>query len=156
MDEYNINNIEKINSINFININNQKISPETDVPLYNKINYLNSLNKINSYSTKKNKKMFNHITKDQNDVLLQDKYIQASLNCINTLMNQAVAGGAVSGSYADAFKGWAKKCSSQAITANDKIESLRNKYSADVKQYTMNLLDSRIAELEEQISSISE
>ena len=90
------------------------------------------------------------------DIETQLDNIQASLNCINTLMNQAVAGGAVSGSYADAFKGWAKKCSSQAITANDKIESLRNKYSADVKQYTMNLLDSRIAELEEQISSISE
>ena len=79
MDEYNINNIEKINSINFININNQKISPEEDDPIYNKINYLNSLNKLNSYSTKKNKKTFKSNNKDKNNLLLQDKYIEASL-----------------------------------------------------------------------------
>ena len=92
----------------------------------------------------------------QEDIERQLELIQGSLNSINTLMNQAVAGGAVEGSYADAFKGWAKKCSSQAITAKEKEDSFKIKYSTDVKQYTMDLLDSRIAELENQIASITD
>lgn len=92
----------------------------------------------------------------QDDIEKQLNSIQSSLNAINTLMNQAVAGGAVEGSYAEAFKGWAKKCSSQAVTAKEKEDAFKYKYSNDVKQYTMNLLDSRIAELENQIASITE
>ena len=92
----------------------------------------------------------------QEDIEKQLNSIQSSLNTINTLMNQAVAGGAVEGSYAEAFKGWAKKCSSQAVTAKEKEDAFKYKYSNDVKQYTMNLLDSRIAELENQIASITE
>ena len=90
----------------------------------------------------------------QEDIDRQLDYIHDSLNSINTLMNQAVAGGAVDGSYAEAFKGWAKKCSSQAITAKEKRDAFRYTFSNDVRQYTMNLLDSRIAELEDQIASI--
>ena len=90
----------------------------------------------------------------QEDIDRQLDYIHDSLNSINTLMNQAVAGGAVDGSYAEAFKGGAKKCSSQAITAKEKRDAFRYKFSNDVRQYTMNLLDSRIAELEDQIASI--
>ena len=92
----------------------------------------------------------------QEDIERQLDLIQSSLSTINTLMNQAVAGGAVDGSYAEAFKGWAKKCSSQAITAKEKNDAFKYKYSNDVKQYTMNLLDSRIAELENQIASITD
>ena len=92
----------------------------------------------------------------QEDIERQLDLIQGSLNAINTLMNQAVAGGAVGGSYAEAFKGWAKKCSSQSITAKEKSDAFKYKYSNDVKQYTMNLLDSRIAELESQIASITD
>lgn len=92
----------------------------------------------------------------QEDIERQLDIIHSSLNSINTLMNQVVAGCAVDGSYADAFKGWAKKCSSQAITAKEKNDAFKYKYSNDVKQYTMDLLDSRIAELENQIASIDE
>lgn len=92
----------------------------------------------------------------QDDIERQLELIQSSLNKINTLMNQAVAGKAVLGSYAEAFKGWSKKCSSQAITAKEKLDAFKYKYSNDVKQYTMDLLDSRIAELENQIASIEE
>lgn len=92
----------------------------------------------------------------QDDIERQLECIQKSLNKINTLMNQAVAGEAVLGSYADAFKGWSNKCSSQSITAKEKLDSFKYKYSNDVKQYTMDLLDSRIAELENQIASIDE
>ena len=129
MDEYNINNIEKINSINFININNQKISPETDVPLYNKINYLNSLNKINSYSTKKNKKMFNHITKDQNDVLLQDKYIQASLNYLPKYNKEDLS--------SDYYE-MNRTNVSDMKTDSKKYEGLQNKKSSLIKSNNIN------------------
>ena len=124
MDEYNINNIEKINSINFININNQKISPETDEPLYNKINYLNSFNKINSYSTKKNKKMFNRVTKDKNDLLLQDKYIQASLNYFPKYNNEDLS--------SDYYE-MNRTNVSDMKTDSRKYEGLQNKKSALIK-----------------------
>lgn len=86
------------------------------------------------------------------DIKLQFDNIKSSLNTINLLLNTAVKNSVVSGSYADSFKGWAKKCSSQAITALERKKSLSDKYSSDAKKYAMSLLDARIAELENQIS----
>ena len=92
----------------------------------------------------------------QVDMNKQLEIIKSSLISISSLMNNIVKNSVVSGSYAEAFRGWAKKCSSQAKTVDERKDLLIKKYSSDVKKYTMNLLDSRIAELENQISSMSE
>lgn len=115
---------------------------------------------LGSATTKINKNMSKkeiYISTDdiadiQEDIKLQFDNIKSSLNTINLLMNTAVKNSLVSGSYAEAFKGWAKKCSSQAITALERKNSMLEKYSSDAKKYAMSLLDARIKELENQIS----
>ena len=86
MDEYNINNIEKINAINFININNNdKLSSHTQEPLYNNIQYLKSFNRINNYQLKKNKSLYKKSNTNNNDLLLQDKYLEEQMKDNNLI-----------------------------------------------------------------------
>lgn len=92
----------------------------------------------------------------QDDINNQLDIIKSSLTSISSIMNTIVKNSIVSGTKADNFRGWAKKCTSQAKTAAERKDLLLEKYSSDVKKYTMNLLDSRIAELENQISSLDE
>ncbi len=110
-------------------------------------------NKMNKSSLYINTDKFIGIQEDMNNQL---DNIRTSLISISSLMNNAVKNSVVSGSYADAFRGWAKKCSSQAKSVSERKKLLIEKYSSDIKKYTMDLLDSRIAELESQISSLSE
>lgn len=80
--------------------------------------------------------------------------IQKSLSNINSCLNKAVSKKVVKGNYATQFKGWAKKCNSQAAAAKKKRTNLNSKYNEDVKNYTIKLLDTRITELEAKIKAL--
>jgi ribosomal protein S13 len=90
----------------------------------------------------------------KNDMVKQFENITASLNQIQTDLNKAVSKKVVKGSYADAFKGWGKKCKSQATAATKRKTTLSNKYNEDVKNFTIKLLSDRISRLESLISSM--
>jgi hypothetical protein len=92
----------------------------------------------------------------EQDMEKQFDSIKSCLSNINTLLNKAVNKKVVKGSYATAFKGWARKCNSQATAAGNRKSALSTKYTEDVKNYTIKLLDSRIAALENKINSMSE
>lgn len=90
----------------------------------------------------------------KNSMMKQFDTIQKSLTNINSYMNKAVSKKVVTGSYANAFKGWAKKCNSQSAAAKKRRTALNTKYSEDVRNYTVKLLDQRIAELEAKINAL--
>ena len=90
----------------------------------------------------------------KNDMVKQFENLTASLNQIQTDLNKAVSKKVVKGSYADAFKGWGKKCKSQATAATQRKTTLSNKYNEDVKNFTIKLLSDRISRLESLIASM--
>ena len=91
----------------------------------------------------------------KNDMVKQLETIKDSLNNIGNYMNTAAKKGVVKGSYAEAFKGWAKKSKEQSDAANKRKNSLSNKYNEDVKNYTIKLLSDRLSMLETKISQMS-
>lgn len=90
----------------------------------------------------------------KNDMVKQLNTIKTSLTNIGNYMNTAAKKGVVKGSYAEAFKGWAKKSKEQASAANRRKTTLSKKYDEDVKQYSIRVLESRISQLEESIKSM--
>lgn len=89
------------------------------------------------------------------DMIKQLDTITNSLKNINTLMNKAVNKKVVRGSYATAFKGWAKKCKSQATAAAKRKNTLNAKYEEDVKNFTIKVLEDRISALEQKINKMT-
>lgn len=77
--------------------------------------------------------------------------IEKSFMKVQLLINQFVNMGVVAGKRGVAFKSWARKAKSQANQAEKLIDSMKNNYQADVKNYPIQLLDQRIAELEKKI-----
>ncbi len=94
-------------------------------------------------------------TRYEQDMAKQFTAIKTSLTNINTLMTKAVQQKIVKGSYADAFKGWAKKSKSQATAAGNRLNTLTSKFEADTKDYTIKLLDQRITQLENLVNSMT-
>lgn len=92
----------------------------------------------------------------EKDMEKQFDGIKSSLTAINKLLNKAVSKKVVKGGYADAFKGWAKKANAQATAAGARKKRLAAKYTEDVKNYTIKLLDNRIAELEKKIAGMKD
>ena len=90
----------------------------------------------------------------EQDMIKQFEAVQTSLTNINTYLKKAVSQQQVRGSYATAFKAWAKKSKSQATNANTAVSDLKAKFEADVKDYTIKLLSDRIAALEAKINSM--
>ncbi len=91
----------------------------------------------------------------QQDMIKQFEAISTALKNINLLMNKAVNKKVVRGTYASAFSGWAKKCKSQASSADKRRTALKTKYSEDVKNYTIKLLSDRLSALEQKIAKMS-
>ena len=91
----------------------------------------------------------------KNDMDKQLEQIKTSLNAIGNYMNTAAKKGVVKGTYADAFKGWAKKSKEQAAAAGRRKSTLSTKYSEATKEYTIKLLSDRIAQLEAKINSMN-
>lgn len=88
------------------------------------------------------------------DMITQLNGINKSLNQLHDLIVKAVNKKVVSGDYATAMTGWAKKCKSQATAAQTKINSLKAKFDADVKDYTIKLLSDRLSDLERRINEL--
>ena len=89
------------------------------------------------------------------DIKKDKKEIKIEIDIIfQTDLNKAVSKKVVKGSYADAFKGWGKKCKSQATAATQRKTTLSNKYNEDVKNFTIKLLSDRISRLESLIASM--
>lgn len=107
------------------------------------------LSKTNLYV---NESRANSIVKDINNQL--DDMRNSLLN-INIILNKSVKGKYVKGSRANSFKGWAKKCKSQADNSLKIKDKLNTKYEEDVRKYPIKLLDERIAELEKKIADLS-
>ena len=82
--------------------------------------------------------------------------IRDSLFNINTLLNKAVARKMVKGKSADIFKGWARKCNSQAVSAENRKLSLLSKYNDDKKNCKIKQLEERIDALEKKLFSIKD
>lgn len=93
-------------------------------------------------------------TNIESDMVEQLKTVQNSLANINKLMKKAVSQKVVKGSYATAFKAWAKKSNSQAKNAGLSVQDLQAKFEADVKDYTIKVLSDRIAALEARINQM--
>ena len=88
------------------------------------------------------------------DMKLQFDNITRALNSISTNLNKAVKKKAVSGSYAKAFTGWAKKCSSQATASANRAKGLDSKYLADTQDYSMKLLSDKLTSFETKITEL--
>jgi len=100
-----------------------------------------------------------YLDEDKMDALVKDmeeqfNLLRDSLFNINTLLNKAVARKVVSGNSADIFKGWSRKCNSQAVAAENRKQMLLTKYNDDVKNYKISLLEKRIEALEEKLSAL--
>lgn len=96
----------------------------------------------------------NKATPIKEDMVKQFEVITKALNQIKTDLNKAVSKKVVKGSYAEAFKGWAKKCGSQASAATKRKTTLSTKYNEDVKNFAMRLLNDRITALEKIINQM--
>lgn len=81
--------------------------------------------------------------------------VSTSLQKINITLNRSVNIGVVKGNKANTFKSWARKSREQAGNALKVKEKVSTKYSKDVKDYPIKLLDERIAELEKKIAMLS-
>lgn len=88
------------------------------------------------------------------DMEQQFNILRDSLYNINTLLNKAVARKLVRGKSAEVFKGWARKCNSQAMSTEKRKNSLIQKYNDDRKNYKIQQLEKRIVALEEKMLSI--
>lgn len=89
------------------------------------------------------------------DMEKQFDVIITSLENLHGYMTKAANKGVVTGDYANAFKGWGKKCKSQASSAKKWKSSLKARYDADTQAYTLKLFDERISELEARIAQMS-
>lgn len=107
-----------------------------------------SLNKNTLYV---NESKTNPIEKEMEAQL---EILHSSFNRINELLNRATNLGIVKGKRADVFRSWAKKSKSQSLNAMKLKQSLSEKYAEDVKNYPIQMLDNRIAELEKKIAGM--
>ena len=122
-----------------------------------KFNLGNSVTKIsdnmdvnNLYLDNENMKLIVEDMENQFNIL------RDSLFNINTLLNKAIARKIVRGKSADVFKGWARKCNSQAEAAESRKNSLLDKYNDDIKNYKILQLEKRLEALEEKLSIVKE
>jgi len=106
---------------------------------------------INKNSLFVNEAKANPVEKDMEEQL---EIIRCSFIKIQELLNRTVNLGLVKGTRAEVFRGWAKKAKSQATSAEKLRNTLVEKYAEDVKNYPIQMLDNRIAELERKISSL--
>lgn len=109
-------------------------------------------NKITKDTFYLNESKCNNIIKDIDNQL---DSISSSLHKINNILNRTVSIGVVKGTKANSFKSWAKKSKSQGDNALKLKEKINSKYSLDVKDYPIRILNERIAELERKIASMN-
>ncbi len=122
-----------------------------------KFNLGNSVTKI-SNNIDKNSLYLNQDKMQEivDDMEKQFDELRDSLFNINTLLNKCVSRKIVSGNAVLVFKGWARKCNSQALASENRKNSLLNKYKEDINKYKIQQLEARIEALEEKLLSVKE
>lgn len=80
--------------------------------------------------------------------------IYSSLNNISMLLNKAVKKKYVKGTRIGIYKGWARRTKGQAASINKLKHEIIKNYLEDLKSFSINDFDLKIAELEEKINSI--
>lgn len=88
------------------------------------------------------------------DIEKQFDAITKSLNKIDTIMNKCVYKKTVKNEDCEAFLGWARVCEREAHDVVEIKKDFKYAYNDDVKNYTIKLLDDRIAALEKSIAEL--
>ena len=88
------------------------------------------------------------------DIDKQFGTITKSLEKVNTIMNKCVYKKTVKSEDSEAFLGWARVCEKEAHNINEIRKDFKYAYNDDVKNYTIKLLDDRIAALEKSIADL--
>ena len=105
----------------------------------------------------KNKHVYVNSTKADlviKDIGKQFDIINKSLYKINSVMNKCVYKKSVRNEDVENFLGWARLCEKEALTLNEIKKDFVYAYKDDVKNYTIKLLDDRIAALEKTIADM--
>lgn len=88
------------------------------------------------------------------DIEKQFDTITKSLDKIDTIMNKCVYKKTVKNEDCEAFLGWARVCEKESVNIVDVKKDFKYAYNDDVKNYTIKLLDERIAALEKSIAEL--
>ena len=105
----------------------------------------------------KNKHVYVNSTKADliiKDIGKQFDIIVKSLNKIDTVMNKCIYKKCVKKEEVENFLGWSKFCEKEALFLNEIKKDFIYAYKDDVKNYTIKLLDDRIAALEKTIAEM--
>ena len=109
-----------------------------------------------SVSLNDNMKLKNvYVNSTKTDLIIKDiDTITKSLDKIDTIMNKCVYKKTVKNEDCEAFLGWARVCEKESINIVDVKKDFKYAYNDDVKNYTIKLLDERIAALEKSIAEL--
>ena len=88
------------------------------------------------------------------DIEKQFDAITKSLDKIDTILNKCVYKKAIQNEECEAFLGWGRTCMFEARDAQETKKDFKYAYNDDVKNYTIKLLDERIAALEKSIAEL--
>ena len=81
--------------------------------------------------------------------------VSDSMTNIEKLLNKTLSSTKVSSSRIKVFRLWARKCKSQANSAEKLREKLVNGYEEDVRNYPLKKLEDRINELESKLKQLN-
>lgn len=113
-----------------------------------------------SVSLNDNMKLKNvYVNSTKTDLIIKDiekqfDTITKSLDKIDTIMNKCVYKKIVKNEDCETFLGWARVCEKESINIVDVKKDFKYAYNDDVKNYTIKLLDERIAALEKSIAEL--
>lgn len=88
------------------------------------------------------------------DIEKQFDAITKSLNKIDTILNKCVYKKIVKNEQCEAFLGWGRTCAKEAAIIQETKKDFKYAFNDDVKNYTIKLLDDRIAALEKSIADL--
>ncbi len=112
---------------------------------------------VNLNDNMKNKSVYVNSTKADliiKDIGKQFDIITKSLDKINTIMNKCVYKKSVKKDDVENFLGWARFCEKEIEPLTEMKKDFLYAYKDDVKNYTIKLLDARIAALEKTIADM--
>ncbi len=100
-----------------------------------------------------------YVNSTKADLIIKDmdkqfSAITKSLEKINTIMNKCVYKKTVKSEDGEAFLGWARVCEKESSNVSEIKKDFKYAYNDDVKNYTIKLLDDRIAALEKSIADL--
>ncbi len=90
----------------------------------------------------------------EKDIEKQLDVLRSSFLKANELLNRVVSKKAVKGNRLEVYRGWARKAKTQSQAAEKLRNTISDKFTDDLYQYPIKLLDDRIIELEKKMDSI--